>query len=389
MKPKDHGLKNLFGDDPEAGVPPIEAPRAKDPVAPAPKPTLQKKQPASPRQRLKPEATSPGTVTGYEPDLAVIIFLSSPPRLSQRMLKALAEQTLPNRMEVVAIGPSEEEAREAFSLLGSNIHHRFVLLDPGEPESMAIARAIRKARAPMVALLDWYTIPARDFVERSLRWRSNKDWDAIGIYQGNALPNSSASWALMLPESLPLHGVDNGIVKWLPVRNTVYRRSVLMELGEQLPRLIDNERLIEKLQAEKAVLMLDRDAQVTVIKSTQPKVMRRERFLQGRISAAREVRLQKISAIGRLFRSINCLIAPQARYYRLKGALFGGNDVTANPNTHGPTVRRGYISASRGRALGYLFGEGKARLKLRQIVRSRHDTLLPTDRKRLFGKDED
>ncbi|MEM9989249.1 MAG: hypothetical protein AAF723_06990, partial [Pseudomonadota bacterium] len=259
-----HGLKNLFDEGseekrfprrPNPFTPPEEE-RVNTPLAAAlqkamedaeetlPEPSLAEKSltpTPPPFVALEKKISAPPPQERPEtPTLSVVVPLTDEPSEMRRPLQALAEQTKAEWIEVIGVGPSRQSAITAFTPLGRCHSVQFIEDDCSQTEGHVMAQAMLAAKAAYVALLDPHGTPARDFAQQVMRVITQKDdWAVLGTHLINGNPHAGTSWAAMLPENLAQQFEPEGTVKTLPTRNSIYRKDVLADVGDDLPRLIN------------------------------------------------------------------------------------------------------------------------------------------------------
>ncbi|WOI54525.1 hypothetical protein [Parvularcula sp. LCG005] len=357
----------------KADTPPARRPRPKR----AEKPTAT---PAPPQQRSAAIRPAEPQTAPARPDLAFIIPVGDNTARVARIFNALKEQTVVGRTEIIAIGSCEIAAASALTLDDGDIH--FVKTPDASISGRAIADAVGVAKAPLVAILDWYATPARDFAALVLA-DEDKEWDALAPRQVNSNPLSGASWAAMLPDTMAIHGRPSGPIKTITtITNTVWRRSSLLQFGPELAQLIDDGTLVDAITAKGGVLYRNREAQLASLNPSKRSAVNRMRFLTGRLEAARSMESGKWALPRRILAAANNFLFPYFRYYRNKSKIFGGRDVATLSKGHRGVVLMGFIYESFGRGVGYLRGAGNARAKLELMSRNRFDGLNREDFRR-------
>ncbi|WP_036766613.1 glycosyltransferase [Parvularcula oceani] len=396
-----HGLQNLFGmpeeektpqreteapsDSGTAGaepsVPTIEG--VSNPVlTPQPEPSEPfPVTPAAPQEAPARPSPAPAARTGTATLSCVVLALSGW-AAARRTLEALRAQTQAGRIELIAVGINaltDAEAGEEFAAV------RTLVLDRGVSWADAAAAGLLAANGQLVALLDDYAFPARDWAEHVLTHQNDR-FAALGSSLSNANPRSRYSWANMLLENGRWReGMHGGEVDALPARNLVFRRDALAPLSDELPRLLRKEgALVRHLRESGQPLKMEDEALIGILNPSTFNATLKARFAEGRLAAASEG--HRMSGAKRIAKALPALFSPYPRYRREKTRLFLGGDVSVNPKTHGRAVLLGMMSEGAGRAAGYLRGPGKAERVKDALTRNRAQHLSKTDRRQFAAR---
>ncbi len=360
MDTKDHGLKGLFDDQFDEAPAPLTPPRAVAPAAP-------------------PKEIAAGDIV-----LTFVMLVGEDFHHATATIQAISEQTICRSSELIVIGPDPEAGRALLSGVNSLGHTRFIHLEEPGQEPATITAAFQAAKAPLIAFLDWYARPARDFAETVLKTDEDTKFDIMIPRLANANPNSGASWAALLPQLVALNNTGTGPVDIVPSRTAVFRKSALETFGSDLDSHVSNWRISDSVKSNGGLIYYQEDAEVALLSPSTLKGMRRERFLQGRLAATRLVTTHQLSKFTRWRRGIGHLLVPYRRYLREKLVLAGGADGLNSRNKHGLVMLQGYVAESWGSAAGYLFGEGNAQQLQHVIGRERPATLREEERRRFF-----
>lgn len=199
------------------------------------------------------------------------------------VIERLRRQTLPERVEVVLVVPSGRAA-------GVERMHRegfggFVVVETGSiiPLNGARAAGVRAASAPFVFLGETHSYPKPGWTAAIVAAADRDTFAVVVPVFGNANPNGVLSWAGFLSDyGVWKHGRTGGEIALIPTFNSVYRRSVLLELGDRLESaLTHGDELVLGLRAAGHRAILEPAAQLDHVNVTQPAAWMRERLSTG------------------------------------------------------------------------------------------------------------
>lgn len=148
------------------------------------------------------------------------------------VLDRLAEQTAREALELVLVGPGDELRPEATADGFAAVQ----VVDPGSYVGLGEARAagVRAASAPLVFIGETHSYPHPRMAEELLHAHTGP-WAAVVPSFANANPDGAASWAAFLSDyGAWVPGVSPGEIRFAPMYNASYRRSVLLEFGDRL-----------------------------------------------------------------------------------------------------------------------------------------------------------
>lgn len=417
-----HGLKDLFGSVPppaarpdtparERSTSPAAAPAGSATSAPltpltpqAPDPRSAAQSPAATPGRTEPVAASTGTAApvlnapnlsglppGIVPEapsapaaplapatgalgLTCVVVSRGGAKAWARTMQALRLQTVADRLDVVFVSSERVPVSgEGFAQL------RTVAASAGAGYGDMAAHGAQMATGELVAIIDDYAFPARDWAETILSHRHD-NFAALGSALGNANPRSAHSWSNMLLEYGPWRdGLAGGTVDRLPSRNLVYRRDALVALGSMLPRLLETGEAAEQIAQNGAPLKLQDEARLLVLNPSTRASTLKARYAAGRLDAAGWAK--GLSLPKRLAKSLKAALGGPARYRRERARIFQGSDPTVNPKLQGRAVMMAMVAEGLGRAAGFLRGPGKAARTRDRFTARRATYLNKVDRK--------
>lgn len=223
-----------------------------------------------------------------EPRLAVVVPTDRFATVEE-VARRLALQTVAAELELVLVGPADDESDTLARLLGAvalTVVHHAVL-----PACEAYAAGIRAAHAEIVVVGETHVFPAPDWAERLLGAYAGP-WTAVVPAVCNANPGSALSWSAFLldygrwaPPSPP-HEID-----LLPTYNASYRRAALLELGAQLDELlVPGTELSHVLRRRGARFFHESNARLDHLNVSRPVPWLAERYIGSRRYAAHRSR---------------------------------------------------------------------------------------------------
>lgn len=358
MSDRKHGLADLFGED-------------------------TKQVPAAPQTAGREAASAMSEPSPDGARLTIILPLPRQASLAAQTIDAIRSQTRAAQIEVIAYGPDTDSAAKALAPLDSVDAVNFVLCPSPSDEPKAIRAAMLAAKAPLVLLLDWYALPARDCTECILGYPDEK-YDVLGIGTGNANPDSGESWATMLPRMLPEMMADTEDPETLLIGNTVYRKTALEAFGEGLTDAIARGSLAADLRARDFRLRLSREAQIRVLNPSLPQTVRAIAQARGRMAAIAEIEREGLGFPARLLRAAGVAFTPTRRFFASKRYFAANRDYAAHEAKNSRAVLTGFLHESLGRIKGFLLGPKDVEDVLAKTGRDLPHAVLPAEQQRFF-----
>lgn len=192
------------------------------------------------------------------PILSVILIAGNQRQRAARALQSILTQAQIDSAEVLLI---DVPTRAAPRLAGSD--HPVVRLVP-LPHRLSYgamrAEAVKLARGAYVASLEEHCIALPGWIEAQLKRIAGGEWAGIGGEVHSLNPGQGISDLLVFMH-YPLAWrapAQFGISPGLPGHNSSYKRSALLQFGDDLPDLLQNETLlIWKLKERNEVLGID------------------------------------------------------------------------------------------------------------------------------------
>ncbi len=307
------------------------------------------------------------------PAMSVILVTPDTYDTIGRTVQHLKAQTVIDQIEVIIVAPSVEKLNlDGRQLNGFFKHH---VIETGRIKSMAqsYAAGIRKAGAPVVAFVEEHSFPDKRWAEALIKAHS-QPWAAVGPVMLNFNPDSMVSWSDFLLAYGPwMNSSPRGIVDHLPGHNSSYKRSVLMDYGEELEAMLEAESILHwDLRNKGYKLYLEPEAQTSHMNFELLSSFICAHFHNGRIFAAARSRLWPC-----LHRLLYTVCSPVIPIIRIKQILRYARRSTMSrkvlPNVM-PALILGLIASASGEMTGYAAGAGVSRQKMTnfEFYRTRH-----------------
>jgi hypothetical protein len=276
----------------------------------------------------------------------------------RRTVQALRRQTVPDRIELILLGPTSDALTGATSDMAGFGAHQMLVVGPIAKSSEVRATGIRAARAPVVAFMQDHCFPAPRWAE-ALITRHQGPWAGVGFVFNNDNPSTATSWVNFLlqygewadppPAGPPRHiGGHNGS----------YKRDVLLFYGDELPRLLEHSSTMQwDLMLHGHRFTLDPEAKASHQNHSRLFPSVKLRFYAGRLFAARRAVLWPVWR-----RFVYALAWPAiaaVRFARLTRAAVRVGEQRRLPRLVPVSVLL-LVCDGVGQAVGYLAGGGNA-----------------------------
>ncbi|MBW1742413.1 MAG: glycosyltransferase [Deltaproteobacteria bacterium] len=175
------------------------------------------------------------------PDMSVILITPDSYETIRRVVKALRQQTVRERLEIVIVGPSCDQSEFPASDFADFAGYQVLEINDMTSTSFARAEGINAARGLVVAMTEDHCFPAPDWAE-ALIDRHKEPWTGVGSVFCNANPRTAVSWANFLVE----YGewadpIPPGPTNHIPGHNSSYKRDALLEYGPDLGDVLEAE----------------------------------------------------------------------------------------------------------------------------------------------------
>ncbi len=152
-------------------------------------------------------------------------------------LRALAAQTIADRIEIVAVVPAGTVVPNPKGFADA----RTVSLPELATTGQSIAAGVHAAATPIVAYVEEHSWPRRDWAERLLA-AHRSGVGAVSWSLENANPDSATSWVHLLTDfGAAVHPAPSRSVWPPPWHHTSYRRDLLTAYGQDLGGMLEAE----------------------------------------------------------------------------------------------------------------------------------------------------
>lgn len=232
----------------------------------------------STQEDLAPAAES--QASGRVPRLSVILATDTYETV-RAVIDRLRRQTLCREIELVLVSPSAAAIDAALTRREDFAAVKNIQVQSTEI-SAARAVGIRSASAPLVYIAETHSYARPDLAEILIPALSDS-WAAVTPAIGNANPKGALSWAALLSDyGRWIEGLPAGEIPAPPPHNAIYKRHVLLELGDRLePALGLSDELPLWLHAHGYRTYFEPAAQIDHVNVTRPRDWVCERFVSG------------------------------------------------------------------------------------------------------------
>lgn len=302
------------------------------------------------------------------PNIQMSVVIATPDNYQsiRKTISCLRAQTVKKQLEIVIIAPSRKQLHLDESQLQE--FGQFQVVEVGHISSAAFAKhtGLRHANATIVAFTENHVYPNAEWAQ-SLIAAYQQPWAAIGPAMVNANPKSAISWALFMNAyGRWMAPITSGVIDDLPGNNSSYKRAILLEFGEELQTLLETETILHtQLQRRGYQLYLEAAAQTQHLNPTKLLSCFQEMFYYGQMFAAG--RRQNWSMPQTLLYTLGSPLIP---FVRLRRALTNMQRVKQHHTLPQFTLIAIFftlIASSLGEMIGYAFGTGKSKEKIRDF----------------------
>jgi glycosyl transferase family 2 len=272
------------------------------------------------------------------------------------MFDALRAQTIASELEVIVV-----DTRPGSAMLPVPDMPVTKVVDGGSLSyGEARARAVREARADVVAFVEDHCYPEPGWAEH-LRTAFERQWAALGYAISNADRRALRSRIIHLATYGQWQAPARGPTNALPGGNVAYRRQALLDLGEDLPAMLQTDFNIHaRLRARGLTLAIEPNARVEHVSGESLVDALRASFVYSRVLAANRARFGRWSSMRRIAWAIGNLGgAPVTRLVGLIRGLRRSPSELARVAAYLPAILTIYVVGAAGETVGYLVGEGR------------------------------
>jgi hypothetical protein len=221
------------------------------------------------------------------------------------VIEHLKKQTVADRLEVIIVStPMRLTAAEETEL--KHFSNSMIMeADMDNGLSDAWVDAVNESSAPVVAFGENHAFPVPQWAEALIEAHKGP-WAAVGSVIRNANPGSINSWAQLFMTYGPWTGpIESGEATDLPGHNSSYKRSVLLEYGNELKYMLVRANIMHMdLRARGYKLYMEKRAAVIHINVSKTSSILPDLFYNGQLYTASLAHYKKWSAPKKIFHAL-------------------------------------------------------------------------------------
>ena len=289
-----------------------------------------------------------------EPRMSVVLVTDDYDSVSP-VLDRLVRQTAREHLEVVVVTPSPEQIPTAAANLQG--FAAVQVLEHGPPLDLGDGRAagVRAASAALVFIGETHSYPHPQMAQTLIDAHAGP-WAAVVPGFGIANPDGVLSWAGFLSDYGPwLEGLPAEEITYAPNYNASYRRSVLLELGDELGTALSHgDGMLRGLRRRQHRIYFEPAARIDHVNLSRPGAFVAERYAAGRLIAAE--RAHRWPWGRRLIYACGAPLLPAVYLSRARvGARMARRKAPAGTLA---TMVAGTVVKAAGEMAGYVLGSG-------------------------------
>jgi hypothetical protein len=311
---------------------------------------------------------TPSSKDEPEPALSVLIATPDSFEALRTTITELTKQTARDQLEIVILAASREQLRLDESLLKD--FHSYQVIEVGPFRSIAKPRAagVLAARAPVVAFAEDHAYPATGWAAALIEAHRHA-WAAVGPVIINANPQTKISWVdIFLCYGPFIAPAQSGVVPTLPGDNSAYKRALLLEYGDRLEAMLEDEAALQcDLRARGYQLYLEANAQTRHLNFTGMSAWLSLRYHGGRMYGASRVEQNHWSLLKRLlYIAVSPLFPLMQAWPLLRDIRRAGRQRELLPGSV-PEIAAALVAGVVGEVAGYACGRGTSLEKLTRL----------------------
>lgn len=290
------------------------------------------------------------------PRMSLILVTKRDYAAVRKTIACLRAQSVKNQLELVLVSPTPLTVIQAE--VEEFERYQNVVRPTLQGSADGLAAGILSARAPIVACCEDHAFPQPGWAEALLR-AHEQPYAAVGPVMLNANPNTSVSWVNFL-ESFAQWMCSNlaGEMDSAAGHNTSYKRAVLLEYGDDLPRRMQSERALHyNLIAQGQRIYMAADARVAHVNLSRMRSLLVNSWLGGRVFG--QARAENWPFMRRVMYAGAFPLVPLVRAARLL-KLMRVCQLEIPIQRILPLLLFGLLLHASGEAVGYLWGAGRA-----------------------------
>jgi hypothetical protein len=299
----------------------------------------------------------------------------------QRTFRHIREQTVADRLEVIIVLPSEDDAFDDEGVAGPLLSVQTVPVGPIADVDKAAAAGIARARADIVSLVEDHAYPEPGWAEALIEAHQRGPWAAIGSTIVNANPDSPCSWC----NQLMAYGewtepVQRGEVTNVSRHNISFKRAVLDSYGDDLVNYLGRAGgLLKDLRRQGYRFYLEPDARIRHANPSRLQSTVTLRFNGGRLSGAKRVKQDNWSLARRAVYIAGSPLIPFVRLWKMAPTLLAPLHRHRLPRLM-PALTMALVLDALGQMIGFAMGPGETEERLANFEFDRFRHLTKEDR---------
>jgi hypothetical protein len=245
-------------------------------------------------------------------------------------------------------------------------------------------RAVNRASAPVVVLGENHAFPEPEWAEALIEAHKGP-WAAVGCVIKNVNPDSVNSWAqLYMTYGRYTEPVESGEINDLPGHNTSYKRSILLDYGDELRNMLIRTNIMHMdLRARGYRLYMENKAGTNHVNVSRTSSILLDLFYNGQLYTAALVQYKRWSISERILHS---LLEPLIILKHFQGTLHAirraGQWNKLMPAAL-PIIVTGLSAHFLGKLCGYASGFGNTQEKINSFEFDRFKYITEQDIKRI------
>ena len=305
-------------------------------------------------------------------DMSVVVYMPHHFSWLAPLMRALRAQTSRDRLELVVVVQSRSTFGAGDEVLQG--FGRTILVESSEADSHVTAKVVglRAATSPVVVFAEDHCFPEPEWAASLIRAHES-DSAAVGPSMKNGNPATAMSRSLFaLHWGSWQHPASAADLNVLPPHNTSYKRSVLLEMVEELPDLLVCEQFFQtRIRATGRRLTIEPSAIVRHCNVSKAGPWWRTSYHGGRLYGAYRVRHEHLTSSERVFRAATTPLVPVVRMRREISRIMHTGGSPGNLAATIALALGHLIIHAAGEAAGYLTGAGNSELECVDLETSR------------------
>lgn len=318
------------------------------------------------------------------PLMSVIITTGSGYESIRTTIKYLRRQTVKEHLEVIIISPAIEWAADVEAEFKDFYGTILIETDIDKDLYDAWVNAVHRSSAPVVAFGENHAFPEPEWAEALIE--ANKGpWAGVGSVIKNANPGGVNSWAqLYMTYGRYTEPVESGEINDLPGHNTSYKRSILLDYGDELRNMLIRTNIMHMdLRARGYRLYMENKARTNHVNVSRTSSILFDLFYNGQLYTAALAQYKRWSISKRI---LHALLEPLIILKHFRGTLQSirrAGQWNKLVPTALPIIVTGLTAHFLGKLRGYVSGYGNTQQKINCFEFDRFKYITDQDIKRV------